>query len=90
MVHNATTIRQFSILLLAALALAFNFYIWTVDINQAYLQAKRSLQRYVFIKPAILGLVTNERLQIVKPIYGLNDSGDYWAKTISSPKINKL
>lgn len=77
MEHNATTIRQSSIRLLIALALAFDFNIWTVGANHAYLQSKRALQRDVFIKPYILDLAPDELLQIVKPIYGLSDSGDY-------------
>ena len=60
-----------------ALASILGFHIWTTDINQAYLQSAENLQRKIFVRPDVLQLEPNELLQVVKPLYGLSDAGDY-------------
>jgi hypothetical protein len=35
------------------------------------------------VKPDILQLGPDELLQVIKPLYGLSDSGDYWGKTLN-------
>jgi len=82
-VHNSTTLRPTSLRLLIALATILGFDIWSTDMKQGYLQSASDLQRKIFTKPKILDLGKNELLQIVRPLYGLPDSGEYWCETLS-------
>ena len=71
------------------MAAIFGFRIFSTDVTQAYLQSSETLKREVFIKPPNeFGLQPNQLLQLLKPLYGLPDSGDYWAKTINNHLIN--
>jgi hypothetical protein len=72
------------------LTLTLGFNIWTIDVNQAYLQAAVDLQRKIFTKTDVLNLGEDELLQVIKPLYGLSDSGDYWAETLSAHHMEDL
>ena len=89
-VHNSTTLRHSSVRVWMALATIMGFDIWSSDVTQAYLQAGAKLQRKVFTRPNILNLAQNELLQVILPLYGLTDSGDYWHETITKFHLNEL
>lgn len=89
-VHNATTLKQSSIRLLLALATIFGFNLWSTDFNQAYLQSASNLRRRIFVRPDILELDDDTLLQIVKPLYGLSDAGDYWGETLTEHHTKEL
>jgi hypothetical protein len=89
-VLNSTTIKQSSVRLLLALTATLGFNIWTIEVNQAYLQAAVDLQRKIFTKPDVLRLGEDELLQVIKPLYGLSGSGDYSAETLSAHHIADL
>jgi Reverse transcriptase (RNA-dependent DNA polymerase) len=83
MVHHNTTARQQSTRLLVGLAAIFGFRIYTHDVQQAYLQSAENLLRDVYLKPpAVLNLGSDTILKLLRPLYGLCDAGDYWARTI--------
>jgi hypothetical protein len=63
--------------LLLALSAVLGFEIWSMDVRQAYLQAASDLKRDIFIRPDVLKLTQDELLQVIKPLYGLSDSGEY-------------
>jgi Reverse transcriptase (RNA-dependent DNA polymerase) len=44
----------------------------------------------VFIRPNELELAQDKLLQVFKPLYGLSDSGDYWAETLVQHHIRAL
>jgi hypothetical protein len=71
--HSPTTIKKYSVRILLTMAASLEFNIWTIDVNQEYLQAAVDLQRKIFTKPDLLNLVEDELLQVLKPLYGLSD-----------------
>lgn len=79
--HHSYNLKQSSIKLLLALETILGFDFWDLDVKQAYLQSGSNLQRSVYIKPDIIELEENERLQILKHLYGLCESGEYWCET---------
>jgi hypothetical protein len=77
--------------LLVGLAAIFGFGLFSTDVSQAYLQSADKLMRKVYIKPTEeFALDENHVLQLLRPLYGLADSGDYWFRTISSHLSNEL
>ena len=89
-VHNANTLKPVSIHLMLDLASILGFDIWTTGINQAYLQSAENLRRKIFVRPDVLELEPNELLQVVKPLYGLSDAGDYWGETLTENHLKEL
>jgi hypothetical protein len=63
---------------------------WSTDIKQAYLQSAEDLKREIYVRPDVTKLPPDELLQVVKPLYGLADSGDYWHETLTVHHILKL
>jgi Reverse transcriptase (RNA-dependent DNA polymerase) len=82
-VHNATSLKQSSIRILLALASILGFNIWSTDINQAYHKSSSNIQRKIFVRPDVFQLDPDQLLQVVKPLYGLSDAGDYWGQTLT-------
>jgi Reverse transcriptase (RNA-dependent DNA polymerase) len=80
--HDATAVRHSSVRLLLALAASLGFDVWTLDANQAYLQAAYDLGRKVYLRTGAIQLQPGELIQLIKPLYGLADSGDLWARTL--------
>lgn len=49
-----------------------------------YKSADEKLMRHVYVRPTKeLKLSANRLLRLLRPLYGLSDSGDYWHKTFS-------
>jgi Reverse transcriptase (RNA-dependent DNA polymerase) len=83
-VHNATTIRQPSMRLIACVAGMFGFRIWSDDVSPAFLQSQEQMGRRVFVRPPKeFGLSDGSLLELLKPLYGLPDAGDLWHSTFS-------
>ncbi len=83
-VHDSTTVRQSSVRLLVAIAAIMGFDVWTEDISQAYLQSASELLRELYLKPnRQLKVPAGYVLKLLRPLYGLADSGDYWHATFA-------
>ena len=89
--HDTSTARQYSVRILIGLAAIFGFRLFSTDVTQAYLQSAERLMRDVYIKPnGEFELSKDQLLKLLKPLYGLADSGDYWGKTFSQHLTDDL
>lgn len=84
MVNSSQTLQIFSIRLLLAIASIFEFKVWTADVIQAYLQSDEPRSREVYIQDFVpkFGLRKNQCVQLLKSLYGLCESGDFWHETL--------
>ena len=56
------------------------FYLW--DILQAYIQSNIYLSKDIFIQPLYkLNLQLGTILWVIKPLYKVSKTGNYWFKT---------
>ena len=86
-VHNLPTVQQRSIRVLVSLAAVKGFMIFSDDVSQAYLQSDEQLSWEVYIRPKqedmpFFSMTKDNLLKLLRPLYGLCDSGDYWLSTI--------
>lgn len=82
LVHASTTASQQAIRLLVSLATIFGFRLWSEDMTLAYIQGAERILRKVYLKgKPEFQLAPNQLLEILRPLYGLADSGDYWHAT---------
>lgn len=58
------------------------FDIYSADATQTYLQSLFALNKNVFLKTGIMWFTNGDRLQPVKPINDLTDSGKYRHKSL--------
>jgi len=80
--HDTSTVRYHSIRILVGLAAVFGFNLFSSDVIQAYPQSAELLDRKIYVKPtAEFELAPDQLLQLLKPLYGLSESGDYWGRT---------
>ena len=87
-VHNCPTLRQSSTRFLLSIAAVSNYRISMVDFVQAYLQASEKLDRNIYLRVLkedreLFGITEGQFLKLLKPLYGICDSGDYWAATFT-------
>jgi hypothetical protein len=74
--------RQLSSRLLVRLSASFGFSLFSTDVTQAYLESSENLVRDVYIMSTKeLLLAPGKMLKLLRPLYGLADSGDYWGRT---------
>ena len=86
MVHSALTLQPQSVRLLLALSAMLDFNTWVSDVKQAYLQSSEPISREIFIEKVVpeFELEPHQCLQLVKPLYGLCESGDLWHQTLDT------
>ena len=84
MVHTSQTLQLASIRLMLAFASIFDFDVWISDVRQAYLQSEEPLSKAIYIdRPCPeFSLNPDQCLQLLKPLYGLCESGDLWHATL--------
>lgn len=89
MVHGIASLCAPSIRLILSDALIKGFRVFSHDNNQAYLQIKDPVSRRIQFLPKkedleILGVSDKDLLQLIQPLYGICDAGDYWGITVPS------
>lgn len=84
LIHSSNSTQPQSVRILLSLAALLDFELWGDDVKQAYLQSMKKLNREIFIYEAVpdFELEPEECLQLLKPLYGLCDSGDLWYATM--------
>lgn len=85
--HDVTTLRPTSIREVLSVAPVLGMRLFTHDVTQAYIQSEEHFFTNVFLVPKerdrhLFGVTSDKALKLIKPLYGLCDSGDYWAQTI--------
>ena len=94
-VHNLSALRQSSTKILVSTSAVLGFRVFSHDVNQAYLQSKDKLSREVFVRPRArdaryFGVHDDEGLEVLLPLHGLPDAGDYWDVTVLDHVGNEL
>ena len=95
LIHNISSLRQSSVRVILSFAANMEYRIFTHDVTQAYTQSDDPLSRKIYRKPKAkdrqyFGLEDDQILQLVKPIYGTTDVGDYWDVTVENHVKNDL
>lgn len=85
MIHDVSTIRISSIRTILTIASLLKFILFSHYVTQVYLQSKKNLSREVYIQPKVagrdtFGLLECEIVQLIRPLYRLCVSGDYWGR----------
>jgi hypothetical protein len=86
---------QSSTKLILCFAALFRFRVLNQDVTQAYTQSALALMRKIFLQPAkkdldYFEMTSDEVLQLLRPLYGLADAGDYWNATMVDHMLNDL
>lgn len=86
---------RYSMITTVAICVIFGFKIWTQDIYQAFLQSAFKLIYKIYLKPSnevkkYIEIISRHPLKLLRPLYGLSDSGDYWDFTLSDRIRNDL
>jgi hypothetical protein len=95
LVHSSTTLMQSSTKLIISFAALFRLRVWNQDVTQAYTRSALPLMRKIVLQPAQKALdyfemTSDEVLQLLRPLYGLADAGDYLKATIVDHMLNDL
>lgn len=86
-VHEMNTILSPSIRIILSAAACMNWKLFSHDVTQAYCQSMVKFSRKVYPRPRkedmeIIGVKSDELLELRLPHYGLCDAGDYWGATL--------
>lgn len=89
---KAPTIQRFSQRILLSLTASIpDMQVFTRDVTQAYIQRNKPLQIPVYIEaPKEMGLSEGEVLRVVRPLYGIPESGLHWYLTYLEYHSDKL
>lgn len=86
LVHNLTTLRERFTKIVMSTSAVRGLRLFAHDLNQSYLYSKEKMTRDVYLQsPAedreYFGIIEDEVLHLVRPLYVICDAGDYWALT---------
>jgi Reverse transcriptase (RNA-dependent DNA polymerase) len=85
-VSEAPTVSHFSVRLLLTLSVIKDWQIWSKDARQAFLQSKSGLSRRVYarVPKELRACFRGFLMLLLKPLYGLKESGSYWHDTYTT------
>lgn len=87
--QDSTTLHQRSIRFVVLIVAMSRLTIWSHCVKQAYLLSDSPLRRDIFLlPPSELKLLKCSYLKLLKSLYGLADSGDYWCSI--SKKLHRV
>lgn len=94
-VHDTIILRISSIRIILSCACLLLLRLFSHDVTQAYSQSKDKLTRKIYVKPKlkdleIFGISDDELFELIFPLYGLCDAGDYWGLTIEDHLTNDI
>lgn len=89
---KAPTVQRFSQRVALSIAASMkDLTMYTRDVTQAYVQSKTHLERPVYIHPPHeLGMEKGTVLNVLKPLYGITESGLHWYLTYVQHHIDRL
>lgn len=95
LVHNLSTLRQRSTKVVVPTRALRGFRLLSHDVAHSYLQSMEQMTREVYLQPraedrAYFRTGADERLQLLRPLYGICDDGDYRAATCTAQVENDL
>lgn len=80
--HNLSATRQYSIKIFISIAEINELRLFSIDINEAYIQ--RELQCKCFVKPKKqIGLESDKVVKLKNILYRSTENGDCWSRTFS-------
>ena len=79
---DSPTVRKLSLRLQFALAAQYGWQVKTADVTAAFLQSDE-LDRHIYVKPPVEAEDDGYLWLLVKPMYGLDESGRVWYLTIA-------
>lgn len=87
LVHNSTKLQK----KLNTITHCYSSHLWnaTLDIRciaSLFAICSQTYARYIYIRPSKkLTLNSNQLLKLLRTLYGLSESGDYWHETFQTP-----
>eukprot|EP00171_Calliarthron_tuberculosum_P000912 IDg912t1 len=95
LVHNNPTMGQSSNKLIVSTSVILRYRLALHDIIRAYLQSKKKFSRLIYLKPRSEDLkyfvmAPDEVMELLEPLYGICDAGDYWGATLAEHVRNEL
>ena len=89
---KAPTVQRFSQRVALSIAASLpNMKVYTRDVTQAYIQSRSRLEREVYIRaPKEMELKDGYVLRVIKPLYGIPESGLHWYLTYLAHHLDSL
>lgn len=89
--HNSTTLKHVLLRLILSFVAITGYALWTQEIGQAYIQSYEPLRHPIYLKPSkALSLPERVFRELLKPLYGIYVSGDYWINTFKNNSTRDL
>jgi Reverse transcriptase (RNA-dependent DNA polymerase) len=91
-VTDAPSVSHFSVCVLLSISVLMKWKVWSKDALQAFSQSESNISRNVYarlpreLRAHFFGYVW----KLLKPLYGLKESGSYWIHTYIKTVVNKL